>query len=136
MSMMSSQREPQPRADSRQLVIVGGLMLLIIGLLAFLWTRERSRRVTAQRQLAVLHQRHDALNTTLANVLVGRAEDSSRKVRREDLPQEQALLNGKKATVMRISATAGERMGFRPGDIIIVSPRPAQPATDSAQQDE
>jgi len=84
----------------------------------------------------VLLQERNALKATLGDVLTGQAENSSRAVRRDDLPQEQATLNGRNATALRISAVGGERLGFKPGDIIIVSPRPAQPATDSAQQDE
>ena len=42
-----------PQADSRYLIIVGELLLVIIGSLAALWMMERNRRITAENDLVI-----------------------------------------------------------------------------------
>jgi hypothetical protein len=50
-------------------------------------------------------------------------------IRRGDLPAETVNLDGREVTALRVGAEAGERMGFEPGDVVIVSPAPpTQPA--------
>jgi len=56
MTENPDQRPPAPRADARQMLLVGGMLVLIIVLLAMLWVRERRARIAAQANVAVLRQ--------------------------------------------------------------------------------
>lgn len=57
----ADQPPPAPQADARQMLLVGGMLVLIIVLLALLWVRERRARIAAQANVAVLRQRLQAV---------------------------------------------------------------------------
>ena len=54
-------------------------------------------------------------------------------VRRDDLPAETINFNGESRSALRVSAAMGERLGFAPGDIVIVAPPTATQPTDSGE---
>ena len=50
---------------------------------------------------------------------------TTRPLAREDLPTETVTWNGRPRTVLRVSASAGRRLGLAPGDAVVVSEPPA-----------
>jgi len=126
---------PARAAEGRQLFLVGGLLVVIVTALAALWLVERARRARAETEAADLRRRQDAQGV-LQRLIAGgglAAEDTPGAVRRGDLPSRSATLDGTPRTVFRISASAGERFGFRPGDVIEVAERQAESRPDDAQ---
>ncbi len=110
-----------------QLALIGGLLVLIIALLAFLWMRERSRRFEAEIRLAELSQKmsqsmsQDPVAEFLRKMSIRKIPAQVQGVRREDLPAKRVDLDGRSRRLFRVSAAAGERMGFLPGDVIEVA---------------
>lgn len=135
--------EPQrpPASDVKYLLVVSGLLMGIVILLSVLWIRERRNAVDLDNQLRIARQRAmtGQLSGDLARVLAGQAGAQARSLQREDLPAETVTWNGQPRTVLRVSATAGERLGLRPGDVVLVAPPPAnapvtRPATPTTTQ--
>lgn len=56
---MSSQATRRPRRvrGQQQLALIGGMLVLIVALLAYLWVRERRARMTARREIIRLRRR-------------------------------------------------------------------------------
>jgi len=135
-------------AEPRYLLLVGGLLVLIIALLAFLWLQERGRRQRAQTNLQAAQAKLKKVQAVLGlpGGLASDAEAARRFLRgaagargggadgvapvdRADLPAERGQLNGHPVTVLRLGAAGAKRLGFEPGDVIVVSePLPKQPA--------
>jgi hypothetical protein len=114
--------------DSRYLAIVGGLMVLIIILLAWLWLHERVARNAAYRELVAARGNSALamqLQATLGRGMAGPQTRPARPIQRDDLPAETVNWNGAPRSVLRLSAAAGERVGLRPGDVVVVAPAPA-----------
>lgn len=112
------------RGDSTFLMLVGGLLVAIIALLAVLWQKERMRRAEAEMQLQTLaHQSSQQMNLLAQSVFQGQGGPGSAPpaVHREDLPAEMLPFKGKVRTVLTLGASAGERLGFAPGDVIVVA---------------
>ena len=135
----SDQRRPAS-SDGRYNLIVVVMLVVIIGLLAVLWMRERTRRITAETELGKYGEQQaavakmlesripDSLGPGLIVDSTGQAE--SWKVRLDEVVAKgDVVLDGKQRMGVTITAQAGERLGFAPGDVIIVSPRVTAPAT-------
>jgi len=58
----------QSGAGPAHLMYVGILLVLIIGLLAVLWTRERRLRVAAEQEVANLRHENDTLRKAMAAI--------------------------------------------------------------------
>ena len=136
-------REPgQSRSDARYLAVVGALMVLIIAALAVLWVTENYRRRNAEADLAKYKQLSAIFGKGMPAMpleglrpLQGLAADEEevQPVRREDLFPMTMTLDGQKKTVYGLSAAKAQRLGFHPGDVIVVSELPAtQPASAPA----
>ena len=69
-----------PKSEMRYLILVGGLFVLIIGLLATLWVKERRLRVSAQWDVVQLRQRVEGLEKTLLTVSLGGLRLTTRPV--------------------------------------------------------
>ena len=127
----------QPASDVKYMLIVSGLLMGIVILLSVLWMRERRNVASLNAQLEVAGRgaiTGQLSSNDMARLFAGRQMPQARALQRDDLPAETVTWNGKPRTVLRISASAGERMGLRPGDVVLVSPAPAsmpttQPAT-------
>jgi hypothetical protein len=108
---------------------LSGLLVLMLMLTAGLWWKERSARLAAGRA-AAREDRPDALME-----LLRRAETPDpaafEPLRREDLPGRPVELLGRRRTLYEISPEAGRRMGFRPGDVILVV-EPPRASPDAA----
>ncbi len=112
------------------LTLVVALMVVIMASLGALWLLERRRRTDAERELAETMHRSRQLQTTMGRLMGGGIRPpggGANAVRREDLPVETRTIDGREARVLRISASAGERFGFEPGDVIEVSESPDKP---------
>jgi hypothetical protein len=124
---------PAPgNSDAKYLLVVAGLMMTIVILLSVLWIRERRSVAILQGELEIARRgamRGD-LKGALANMLAGQAEPQARALQRDDLPAQTVTWNGQPRTVLSVSPAAGQRMGLRPGDVIVVAPPSATgPAT-------
>jgi len=115
--------------DTRYLAAVGGLLVLIIACLAILWFSESRRRLAAEGDVDVLKRRSVGMEAMLTRKMLAVPAEPLAVVR-EQLPARTVDLDGKATTALMLGAEAGERMGFSPGDVIMVCPRPAtQPSS-------
>lgn len=133
--MTEATEAPKPSAspvgDPRFVLAVGLLLVVIIGMLAFLWLRERRTRIGLEEQVTQ-SRKGTADEATLRALFsqvrevpsVGGVEGFSWTKDREGEPLK-ALVDGKPCMAMRITRQAGERLGFRPGDVICVPESPA-----------
>ncbi len=106
-----------------QLALIGGLLVVIIALLSFLWMRERSRRFEAEIRLAELSQKtsQDPVAELLRKMAIRKTLAPDHGIRRDDMPVQRVKLDGRSRRLFRVSAAAGEQMGFLPGDVIEVA---------------
>jgi hypothetical protein len=119
-------------SDAKYLLVVAGLMMTIVILLSVLWIRERRNGAILRGELEIARRgaMRGNLQGALANMLAVQADPQSRALQRDDLPAQTVTWNGQPRTVLSVSAAAGQRMGLRPGDVIVVAPPPAtEPAT-------
>jgi len=116
--------------DGKYGTLVGVLLVVIVAALAALWLLERNRRGEAERRLAEA-RRSPGLEALLPALTAGAAPAPEGElvapVRREDQVQRPVVLDGKPAVGVFVSAAAGQRLGFQPGDVVVVAP--AAPAT-------
>jgi len=120
----------KPATDARYLAAVGALLVLIIVCLAVLWGSESRRRLAAERNLAALKRRSAGIEAMLTRTMLeGPVEPLV--VAREQLPARTVRLDGKEATALMLGAEAGQRMGFFPGDVIVICPSPATRPSDA-----
>ena len=123
----------QPAAFSgRYLVTVGGLLVLIIAMLAVLWMRERSRRVEAEAAVVQLKEKAAQLPLLLSMMTrsmpgpgsAPAAEEPSlapiRPFQRQDQVPVTVTLDGVKREAFCLPADGAARFGFREGDVILV----------------
>ena len=122
--------EPPQRNESGYLQVAGALLLVIIVCLSVLWLREHGARLTAQQQAAASEARLQKLAQVLAALPTTVPASAVEPVNRQDLPQRTVQVGDQRRTVLSISAAAGARFGFRPGDIIEVA---AMPSTEPSR---
>jgi len=135
--MGNTEADKQPASDVKYMLVVSGLLMGIVILLSVLWMRERRNVASLTSQLRVASRGAITGNINskdMARFLSGRQMPQARPLQREDLPAETVRWNGRPRTVLRISASAGERMGLRPGDVVLVAQPPApSPTTPPAK---
>lgn len=126
--MTQTTQQPADQADTKYLVIVGCLLMVIIGAMCYLWIRERGKRIAAEEKLATLNSRDTKLQSVLSQLVGGEpteairpAVTNLRPIERADLRPMTGTLNGESVSVFEVSASAGERIGFRAGDVIRVA---------------
>jgi hypothetical protein len=89
----------------------------------------------AQTQAAAagLQAERDRVRAVLGQLLSG-GPKHSQDFQRQHLPVSQTQFDGKRTTVLHLDGQAGVRLGFEPGDLILVEPQPATaPAEESPQ---
>ncbi len=120
--------------DYKFLVTVAALLIVIIATLAMLWTRERRDRLTAEKDLAVMYKREAGIQQILSKMPLNAT--AAQPVQREDLPTQEVTVGGQQRTAFVLGPSAGERLGFKPGDVIVVSqpPQTTPAATAPARQ--
>ena len=136
MTEASNTSEPavSPAGDPRFVLAVGVMLVLIIGMLAYLWLRERRTRIGLESDLAEVRKRTSEMQVLQA--LMGQAgatagggvEAFSWLKDRDAAPDAKATVDGQPYAAVRITREAGERLGFRPGDLILVSKTPTATA--------
>ncbi len=118
------------RMDNVFSVIVTVLLVVIVAVLSVLWIRERRLRMRAEYELIQANRRvgvrdmlgqmlQQGAGTDFPGTAPGK-EDSVTPVRREDLIRETVTFKGRPRTTVYISRHAGERFGFRGGDLVVV----------------
>ncbi len=111
---------PQSAGGVKYLATVGVLLVIIIAMLAVLWVRERRGRIAAEVAAARAETALNGLKEILGGVLTATERGPARPVQRDDLPSREADLDGRRRTLLELGASAGRRLGFRPGDLILV----------------
>jgi hypothetical protein len=122
---------PNAVGDGRYLMIVGVMLLLIIASLVFLWWRER-RNARHLQSLLEAARSQPAGQQELLSRLAGMKVTGPDAIRRNDMPRLEMTVNGETRQVILISAGAGRRMGFEPGDLVRVA-ESAEPPADGGQ---
>lgn len=116
--------------DARFVLAVGVLLVVIIGMLAFLWMRERRTRIGLENDLAEVRkdsmQRMTAMQALQGLMAQTASPGAGGGVelfswQRDRVGDVKALVEGQPCAGVRITRQAGERLGFRPGDVICVS---------------
>ncbi|RPI62150.1 MAG: hypothetical protein EHM48_04555 [Planctomycetaceae bacterium] len=133
-SQLPADQNDKPRQDVGYLILVAALVLLIMGTLTFLWVRERGQRQRAEdalrdAQAALAQADKQAQAMQLINSF--NTGNTIRAVSREDLPSQTINISGKDRHVFTIGRAAGERFGFRGGDVVIIAGEPATATTDA-----
>ena len=122
--MNAEAQTPPQETDKRFLFAVGGLLIVIILLLAGLWLRMRRKVIRLQTDIALLQQRPKG--PALPDGVRQAMEVQFREIRRDALPTRRVRLDGRDVTAFRISAHQAEAFGgFLSGDLILVEPAPA-----------
>ncbi|HET6427859.1 MAG TPA: AbrB/MazE/SpoVT family DNA-binding domain-containing protein [Phycisphaerae bacterium] len=128
---MNDQAPTPARNETTFLMIAGGLMVLIMALLAGLWLKASRRAAAAEDQLAQLRRRDAASLAEFKELL--RSQPLIPAVDRDALPTREAVLDGKPVRAFRLPADVAERIGLAPGDVVLVEPAPATaPSTGPA----
>ena len=112
--------------------VVVGLLLLIFGLLTFMWYRERQGRLGWQKKAIELSETLTLMQQSgpmMQQMAAQAAQRHGQGVRRDDLPTRTVNVDGQSRTAILVSASAGRRMGFLPGDWVIVAGAPQSPPT-------
>ncbi|MCY2932187.1 MAG: hypothetical protein NTV86_22365 [Planctomycetota bacterium] len=140
------QPSTSPVGDPRFVLAAGLLLVVIIGMLAFLWLRERRTRMGLEADLARVQKgaSDDSTLRALQGLMsqggavgsAGGVEAFSWTKDREGEPLK-AVVDGRACMAVRITREAGERLGFRPGDVICVpdsaAGKPGQAASAPAR---
>lgn len=104
----------------RYLASVGVLLVIVIALLALLWMRERRARIAAEVNAARWQEKSKRLSGAVGDLLVKRGGQLIQPIQRGDLPARVVDLDGQRRTVLEVGALAGRRLGFQPGDLVLV----------------
>ncbi len=130
---LDSVEPPKNAGDARFNIVVAVLLVLIMASLSGLWLIERNRRVRAERALADFQGQQLQAQALLSQFAIAHAKEQApggagagESFRRESLESEAVVMEGKDRTMFKISPEAGEKLGFRAGDIIFVTDRPAK----------
>jgi len=143
--MTDANSVPQPPAarpsqtftlSAGYLAMVGGLLLLIIAVLAALWIRERNRRIAAQREVVQLIEQNERDKRNLAQMMLGAmgrqiaGEAEAKPFQRQDHKPVPVTLDGAKRQAYVLPASGAQRFGFQAGDVIVIEEE--SPATTSS----
>ncbi|MCE5326118.1 MAG: hypothetical protein LLG01_06850 [Planctomycetaceae bacterium] len=123
-------------------MVAAGLLVLIIVLLGVLWYRERQGRLAAERRAAAMAAlgagggQAGAVNEILAEMLQKQA-GAVQPFSRADLERTRELVvDGRPRQALVVSAAAGQRLGFLPGDVVMVEKSPTTaPASAAATRE-
>ena len=133
MTQATQTSEPStpPAGDGRFVLAAGVLLVLIIAMLAFLWLRERKTRMGLENDLARV-RKETAQNLDVMQALQGLTGQPGRTPHAGGIEAfswltdregdaVKAVVDGQPCMAVRITREAGERLGFRPGDVVCVA---------------
>jgi len=123
------QREIQVQTGLAYQVVAGGLLLLIVAMLAVLWVRERSARVAAQIESASLRQRHENVEAILRDLMVGQDHYAAQGIARGELPKRNCRLDGNEGELLLLDLQSARTLGLMSGDLILVEQSGTLPET-------
>lgn len=119
---------PANSVSTAYVAIVGGLLIVIIMALAFLWWTERSARRASE---AAANARIAAMKAEQAkrmDFMFAGAKLVAPAAPEESQPR-QVNLDGQTRQAKLLDPQAATRLGFAPGDLILVPASTTQPAT-------
>ena len=119
--------QPAASSDGRFVATVGVLLVVIIVALGWLWIKERRARIAAQQEQAetVSNNSGKAMQSLMERLKSGEGTAAvAPPIRRDDLPAQTIDLQGRQHTLFHVSQAAGNRMGFKAGDVIVVLDQP------------
>jgi hypothetical protein len=127
---MNDRTENSPEQDNRFGLIVTVLLVVIIVALAGLWIVERGRRLRAETALVNEQSAGEKRMQSMGDMLVRQmTQTPSMSIQRDQLATQQVHWNGIGRTVLLLSASEGEKLGFQPGDAILITPPSATQPT-------
>lgn len=97
------------------------LLIVMIGCLAFLWIKERNQHRACQAVLLDYQQKQGGLVALLKQGISSYAAP----VQPDEKKTREATVDGQRRAVVVIESHAGKRLGFAPGDVIVVQPAEA-----------
>lgn len=127
-NVISQQPQVAVRGLSLQTTVIGMLLVMIIATLAYLWFVERRARIDAQALTSKVAQ----ANNLLFNAMERGAPGLVAPVQPEEITSE-VVLDANKLPAKVISAAAGKRLGFVPGEVVVIdSAAKSQPSSQPA----
>ncbi|MFP4053566.1 MAG: hypothetical protein ACLFV7_06865 [Phycisphaerae bacterium] len=119
--------------DNRYLAIVGGLLIVIVGVLATLWLRERSRAAVLENEVSRLRRQTEQMKLA-GQVFMSQYAGKVDPLGRNEWYLEKRKIDGQLREVFVLKASAGQRLGLAPGDVAVVA-SPAEATTRPAGSD-
>jgi len=134
MTGMNGGKADASGIDGKYMMLVGGLMVVIIAMLAILWQKERRSRLLAEKNLAETRLLFEQRQQALAQMLVSEGAMRQPPVDRKYLVPELVEFRGKVRPVFYVTPEAGRAIGFADGDLVDISPAPPGAASRPLQQ--
>jgi hypothetical protein len=136
MAAENATTEQTVTLSGRYVIVVGGLVVLIIGILAYLYAREVKRTREARVYIAQLEKQKEQIRQALMQMgpfgtkleapePAAAAATTVRPFQREDHVPVPVTLDGERRQAYRLPASGAMRFGFREGDVILVTGSPA-----------
>jgi len=148
MAAENATTEQTVTLSGRYVVAVGGLVVLIIGALAYLYAREVKRTRDARGYIAQLERQNEQIKQALMQMgsfgpkleapepAAAAAATTVRPFQREDHVPVSVTVDGERRQAYRLPVSGATRFGFREGDVILVvgSPASAPGATSKSAE--
>jgi hypothetical protein len=108
---------------------IAGLLVIIIVALSVLWFRERGARLEAEQRVQQMRKGlggsnlMQLLSRQRPDALAGNPENGAARVApagSDDWSVRDVKLDGKEQSALVLKESAGRRLGFRPGDVVLV----------------
>lgn len=112
----------QARPDRLYTLLVGGLIVLIVATLLYLWVNERKRRKSAEAALTKMQRANQLLSQhAMGGGLFGGGPGGQSLSARDIVAKGPGELNGQPCTVLTVGADTASRLGLSPGEVLRVA---------------
>ena len=123
MNAPTTPQKSTARPDRLYTLLVGGLIVLILATLLYLWVNERKRRKSAEAALAKMQQANRLLSQhAMGGDLFGGGPGGQTLSARDIVAKGPGELNGQLCTVLTVDADAAARLGLKPGEVLRAAP--------------